>query len=387
MEIHVPTEADDDGLRFALARSLHFDGQMDEWYERLGRGQFRAAMVDGQVTAGAALFAAAQWHGGRAVPAVGINGFGVAPERRGTGVGSAFLAGLLGELHDDGTALALLYPASLRFYRRAGFERAGQRLTYEIAIEHIDCGDDELDLMPFGPTEHDEVRAVYAARAAAGNLERPEWMWRLRLEPKGEPLRYIVRRGAAAEGYIVYTQGSRLEPLTVVDYAALTPAAGRRILGLLASYRSVIDRLVWAGGALDPLVYLLNENLVAGIRGKVAVTRPYDWMLRVVDAQAALERRGYPPGVRARVELDLKDELLPANAGRWTLEVADGAARLSRGGDGRVRLDMRALAAIYTGFMHPHEVALMGTIGGDATDLSLLGAMFGGPRPWLADMF
>jgi hypothetical protein len=44
------------------------------------------------------------------------------------------------------------------------------------------------------------------------------------------------------------------------------------------------------------------------------------------------------------------------------------------------------LAAIYTGFMAPHECAYLGTITASEEDLALAGAVFAGPRPWIADM-
>jgi len=69
------------------------------------------------------------------------------------------------------------------------------------------------------------------------------------------------------------------------------------------------------------------------------------------------------------------------------LKVADGRGVVTRGGEGRIRLHARDLAAIYTGFMAPHECGYLGTIAGPEADLMLAGAVFGGPRPWIADMF
>ena len=62
----------------------------------------------------------------------------------------------------------------------------------------------------------DEVYCAYAQRArrASGNLDRPAWMWRLRLEPKDkQPLRFLVVNDGRTEGYIVFTQGGRSDPL------------------------------------------------------------------------------------------------------------------------------------------------------------------------------
>ena len=58
-----------------------------------------------------------------------------------------------------------------------------------------------------------------------------------------------------------------------------------------------------------------------------------------------------------------------------------------RGGDGNVRLDVRALAPIYTGFTTPRALRSQGRIDGDERSLAALGAIFAGPLPWMQDEF
>jgi predicted acetyltransferase len=110
-------------------------------------------------------------------------------------------------------------------------------------------------------------------------------------------------------------------------------------------------------------------------------------MLRIVDPAAAIEARGFPAGLRATLQIDLADDVLPENAGRYTIEVEGGRAAVSRGGAGRIALGVRELAAIYTGFMAPQELRAIGRIAGPDDDMGLMGAVFGGVRPWVADMF
>jgi predicted acetyltransferase len=331
-----------------------------------------------------------QWFGGARVPSVGLSAVGVAPDRRGSGVGSALLRRTLDELYAEGIPLAVLYPSSLRFYRRAGFERAGQRLNYELPLAAIDIDDRSLALTPFDADQYEQVYRIYELRAqrSNGNLDRPAWMWQSRLELKDKQFfRFLVKNGDSAEGYVVFSQGGRFDPLAVADLCALTPGAGRRMLSLFAGYRSMVESLTWSGGPLDPLLYLLGEQLTAGARNTVKVTRALDWVLRIVDVAGALAARGYPPGLSAELHFEVRDELLPANAGRFVLRVADGRGETASGGAGRIRLHVRDLAAIYTGFMAPHERVYLGTIDAPTEDLALAAAVFAGPRPWIADMF
>ena len=72
---------------------------------------------------------------------------------------------------------------------------------------------------------------------------------------------------------------------------------------------------------------------------------------------------------------------------RWVLAVSGGRGQVQPGGAGRIRLDVRDLAAIYTGFLAPQECTYLGTIAGPEQDLALAGVVFSGARPWIADMF
>ncbi|MFL5732382.1 MAG: enhanced intracellular survival protein Eis [Chloroflexia bacterium] len=379
-------------LEALLSAALHIppDGTHD-WLETLGRENLRAARLDGQVVAGLGLIPMGQWFGGRSVPMAGVTIVGVAPEHRGTGVGIAMMRGMLEELREQGTALSALYPATLNFYRRVGYERAGWRLTYELPLGVIDVREREANLVPAGPEQYPEFYRAYEARArqSAGNLDRPDWMWRHRLEPQDQqpaPHRFLVVRDGQVEGYIIFRPGVRTDPLRVLDVCALTPAAGRRLLTLFAGYSTMVETVTWSGGPLDPLVYLINEPLLA-TRFQVKLARTFEWMLRIVDVAKALEARGYPPGLSVELHFDLRDDVLPDNSGRFTLHVADGRGQVQLGGQGHIRLDACALAAIYSGHISPLELVPLGLIEGADAGLAMAGSVFAGPRPWIGEMF
>jgi len=79
------------------------------------------------------------------------------------------------------------------------------------------------------------------------------------------------------------------------------------------------------------------------------------WMLRVVDAPAAIAARGFPPAVSLSVPLVITDTARPANSGRWQLSVGDGKGILIQNGPvsspatQALTLGARGLAALYAG--------------------------------------
>jgi predicted acetyltransferase len=149
---------------------------------------------------------------------------------------------------------------------------------------------------------------------------------------------------------------------------------------MLATHRTTIKTLQWAGGAYDPLIFLTPES-------QHTVTTSIDLMLRIVDVAGALTARGYPPELRATLQFEIYDEVLPWNNGHFTLEIDAGKAAVHPGGVGRVRLGVRELAMLYSGYLTPFEVQSVGAITAPEQDLLTLSQVFAGPRPWIPDMF
>jgi predicted acetyltransferase len=381
---YAPLRAEEGAALDALiAQALFFQtNEMAEWRERLGTQHFRALHAEGKLAAGLGIIPTGQWFGGASVPMAGITAVGVAPEFRGAGMGLALMRRALFELRERGFALSALYPATLTFYRRAGYERAATRTIYAIAPGAIGIRDYELDLAAVAP-DHPDIRALYTERArrSAGHLDRDDFLWdHLLRHANANVHAYLATRGGQPEGYVLFRQTNRQEPLAVRDICALTPGAGRRLLTLLADHRTMVEKLLWSGAPNDGLTYLLPEH-------KHSVHWQLDLVVRVVDVAQALAARGYPPGLSGELHFEVHDELLPWNHGRFVLELADGRGQVRAGGAGRVRLHARALAPLYSGYLTPAELRGLGALEGADADLVFALLAFAGPRPWTPDMF
>ncbi|MBC8078585.1 MAG: GNAT family N-acetyltransferase, partial [Chloroflexales bacterium] len=361
-------------LTVLLEQALGFGpGGMAPWLESIGHANVRAVRQGGAPVAGLAIIPMGHWFGGRTVPTGGITAVGVAPPQRGSGVGFGMLRATLHELHEQGTPLSSLYPATTAFYRRTGYERASTRVIYEQPLAAIGLRDHTLEAVAVDPSQHDTLKQLYAQQAAVSSsfIDRPAFYWDGFLKSKDQtPHIYLALRDGQPEGYVVFFQGRWTEPLNVRDIVALTPAAARRLLTLLADHRSVQETVRWPGGPVDSLQFLMAEQ-------KQKVFRAIDLMLRIVDVAGALEARGYSPGVDAELHLEVADDVLAWNNGRFVLEVADGRGRVSPGGQGRLRLHARDLAALYSAYLSPYELRQAGSLTGDA-DLAAVALVFGG---------
>lgn len=381
-----PDEAEATGA--LLGQSLHFNLPMDRllpWMEKRGFDSFRVARLDGRLAAALNIIDMGQWFGGRSLRTAGISAVGVAPEFRGRKVGAALMDAMLREMREAGVHLSTLYPATTQFYRTLGYERAGARTIYELVPAAITLRHPEGHrLVPAGAATQDEYAAIYDRFAAtqSGHLDRPTVMWDRAINPlTATPLRYFVEDAAGERaGYISFIQGGQFEDLRVLDWCALTPAAVRALLAFVAGHRTLVDKALWPGGPVDHALYRLSEQ-------RVKRNWELDWMLRLIDVRGAIAGRGYPAALSAAVDLEIIDERLEWNHGRFVLQVADGAGALEPGGTGAVRLHARDLAALYSGHMTPADLLTASDLSGSAADLARLGLIFSGPRPWMPDMF
>lgn len=380
-----PVQTDElDAVNLLLEQALTFGvGGMAPWTESIGHAHLRVVRRRERPVAGLSVIPMGHWFGGQVVAAGGVTAVGVTPDQRGSGVGLWMMRQMLEEQHAAGVPLATLYPATTLFYRRAGFERAAQRIIYDVPLAATHIRDYALEAMPVMPDQYDVLKDMYRQQAArsASFIERPDFYWKLFLDPKDKPsYKFLVSRDDVPEGYVIFYHATHGEPLVVRDIVALTPAAGRRILTLLADHRSMLDTLRFPGGPYDPLLFLMTEQ-------KQTVFRSLDLMARIVDVPAALAARGYLQSVQAELHFEVQDDLLPWNNGRFVMQVADGRGQAEPGGRGRMRLHVRDLAALYTGYFTPAELQQVGSLSADEADIGLATAVFAGPRPWLPDMF
>jgi len=265
-----------------------------------------------------------------------------------------------------------------------GYEGAGQTVRYELPLAAIGRGRRDGEVQRVAPPDGPEVRAVYeaCARRDAGLLDRDSVFWTEQFDPLPSPAlaAYVVRYEGQAEGYVLLDEKPHDRQLMLRDVMFTTRRAGERLLAVLADHAVLFERAVYWSGPDDPLSQILPEETAVAVH-------PKRWMLRIVDLPAALEGRGYAAPARGELHLDVSDPALPENAGRWRVQVEDGRARVARGGEGRMRLDIGALAALYTGHARPELLALTERVAAPAQDLVLAGLLIAGPRPYLADVF
>ncbi len=354
-------------------------------HEKIGSAMFRLLRARGKVAGGLCVHRMGQWFGGRLVSMTGVGEVAVAPEHRAHGLATRLMRAAVEEIHANGCALSALYPATCPLYQRAGYEIAGGH--YEITLDpnRLSLRDRALELRAANPGDDAAIGRAWRTfvRRASGPLDRNAPEWRVMKAAYRPPAQgYAVWNEGRVEGFVSYG-GKRPEGMMrLAEFFANTPAAARRLFSFLADHRTQVKQVKWFGNPVDPMLMVLPEPMICRMRH-------WDpWMLRIIDVDRALSERGYPRHLTERVHLEVQDDLLPANSGRFVLEVSDGRGHVRRGGRGSAVVDIRGLAALYSGHLSATDLrAMSGTVTAAPGPTATLDRIFAGPIPWMEEHF
>jgi predicted acetyltransferase len=350
---------------------------------------------------------------GGVVGAGGVTFVSVRPSHRRRGILSAMMRHQLGDIAARGEPVAALFASESVIYGRYGYGCASGQLSLTIRrgegtlnsamATAAGTGHGSVRLRIAPPAElRSELAKVYdsALPHRPGMMARDERWWQAILaDPE------FGRRGMSPQkclladddsgprGYALYRtkpdwdgDGLPYGSLSVRELVAVD-GAGTAALWADLLTRDLIGEVVASQRPVDdPLLDMLADRR----RARAYLTDGL-W-IRLIDVPAALCSRRYYCAVD--VVLEVTDELLPANAGRWRLQwpgPADGAPasceRTTAAAD--ITLPVAALGAGYLGGTRLGALATAGLVTEHRTGaLAMLSAaMYSDPAPWCPSMF
>jgi predicted acetyltransferase len=302
---------------------------------------------------------------GAELPTGGVTFVTVLPSHRRRGLMSGMMRLMIDDCHGRGEPLAALWAAEGAIYQRFGFGMATMSTNLEAEVRSVGFERDwpregSCRLLPAGEGLVLVAPIYEAARASrAGFLSRsPDWwVGVLPLVEKdakgGEARRLVVYETVdGPEAYAVYKTKAEWSvrgpggTLIVDEAIGSTPRGTREIWRYLLEVDLVRTLKTSRLPADHPLFSLVAEPR------RLGTTLGDGLWLRIVDAAAALEGRTYGIGGhgKGRLTLELRDEYCPWNAGRWSVEVEEGRARVTRTeADADLALDSNDLASLFLG--------------------------------------
>jgi predicted acetyltransferase len=345
---------------------------------------------------------------GGTADAAGVTFVSVLPSHRRRGILSAMMRRQLTDIAGRGEAIAALFASESGIYGRYGYGCASGQLRLAIrrgegalrpdVAGRSGTGHGAVRLRVAPPTElRAELAKIYdsAVPHRPGMMARDERWWEnLFTDPESARKEMSSLKCLLAEddsgprGYALYRTrpdwdddslpSGRLSireliaPDAVATAALWTDLLTRDLIGEVVARQRPVD---------DPLLDMLADRR----RARASLTDGL-W-IRLTDVPAALCQRSY--SCAADVVIEVTDELLPANAGRWRLQCpgpADGgAASCERTrAEADIAAPVAVLGAGYLGGTRLGRLAAAGLVAerkhGALARLSA--AMYADPAPW-----
>jgi predicted acetyltransferase len=318
----------------------------------------------------------------------------------------------LADIAARGEAIAALFASESGIYGRYGYGCASRQLRLMIrrgegalkpAAADAGVGPGPIRLQAAEPTQvTPELAKVYDSVVPhrPGMIARDERWWQAVLDDPE-----FVRRGMSPQkcllagdasgprGYALYRtrpdwdeDGLPYGSLVVRELIAADAAAVAALWADLLTRDLIGEVIARQRPVDDPLLEMLADRR----RARASVSDGL-W-IRLIDVGAALRQRRY--SCAADVVIEVTDELLPANAGRWRLQcpgTADGGTasceRTSAAAD--IVLPVAALGAGYLGGTRLGSLAAAGLVSErkDGALARLSAAMYSDPAPWCPSTF
>ncbi len=305
---------------------------------------------------------------GGQVPASGLTWVGVHPQHRRRGVLRRMIDHHFAEIAARGTEpVSVLWAAEPAIYGRFGYGLAANGLRFTIprgaTLRAVPGGEGLRVRLENADVErharvvddcYEQFRAAHPGAVSRGLPERAEQLladpkeWRAGHERKKvllvEDADGRVRATAIFRRKEGWEDTGPTGTVRVVQAASLDAAATRLMWATLTDLDLMATVVTDVRAVDDPLLHLLVDLRAAKVTLSDAL-----W-LRVLDLPAALVARSYSRGVD--VVLEVSDDLVPANTGRWRLRCgADGTGATCKRTEepAALRLDVRDLGALYLG--------------------------------------
>jgi predicted acetyltransferase len=317
--------------------------------------------------------------GGRAVPVAGLTWVGVHPDHRRRGVLTAMLKHHFEQVRRDGGHLSALHASEPGIYGRHGYGLSSLELEVEVGrgatfvAPHLE---DEVAAITTrlgtvdDPGMSERRRRIDADLMATnvgtilGDREFYDDLSHVPAEDvrDSEPPRIMIAVQDGRDiGYVTFKRKHKWpnsRPAAEVSVWSLSGGPAAR----LALLRRVTDLdlsgtvTIHGVASTDPLL-----SWVQGPRG-LGDVKPFDSLwVRLADLPQALAARGYEADCDVVVEV--ADEQVVANAGRWRIRTKDGGCEATATDDeAEVSLPIAALGAAYLGVSNLAEMHRAGVI-------------------------
>ena len=314
-----------------------------------------------------------------------VTGVSTYPEYTGMGLMSKLMQKSLANMREAGQSISLLYPYSIPFYRRKGWDLISDKMTFQLRdvqlplslrapgrVRRVDEEEEEPDLFSL----HDRF-----ARATHGCLIRNKLAWDEYWRWDVDDVTTAIYYNANDEplGYLVYLL--KKDVMRVKEMVCLSQEAWNGLWEFISAHESMIDMVTGNNFSNNSIAYWLEDS---DIQESI---QPYV-MARIVDFEQFIKNYRFMPLERTvSVGFCIEDPLLAWNNREFTIKIAPGELPLLVEGksEHRVSISIGTLTTLLMSYKSPSYLHRIERLQTDKATLTLLEALIPKEKAYISD--
>ncbi len=315
----------------------------------------------------------------------GLTGVGTYPEYSNQGLMHKLLYQALNDMRDREQYISYLYPYSIPYYRRKGWEIISDKITYEIQDYQLPKARQVVGEVRRVATNSDEVKEAYNrfAHHTHGALVRDELAWNEYFLWDSDDFMAAVfyNEDDEADGYLIYWIADSI--FHIKDMVFMNESARLGLWNFVGAHFSMISKVIGNTFTDEPLAFLLEDGDI-----KESIS-PY-YMARIVDFEKFIERYPFKADtVEREWTFVLTDPILTWNQGCFTLKIDNnGHGTVERSTQKcNDRIDIQTMTTMLLGYKTPDYLHRIGRMICSEQTVDMLEDSIEQQTPYFSDYF
>lgn len=320
---------------------------------------------------------------GTVVKMGGVTGVGTYPEFANMGLMQDLIIKSLERMRANKQWISYLYPYSIPFYRKKGWEIISDRMTFEIQEAQLINLETTQGFIKREAIDHKDIKDVYDqfARDNHGALIRNDFYWEeyWRWENETERIAGIYyNEKQEAEGYMVYWVAEEI--MHIKEIVTLNNEAWRGIWNFISAHISMVEKVKGFQYINDPLSFKIVD-------GDIKESIETYYMARIIDVEAFLKI--YPfKEIGKPFHIVLKDSIAPWNNRVFGVCWQNEEIQISEEPIGqKLETDIQTLTTMLLSYKRPMYLFKNDRIVCERTLIKQLEAMIYDEKPYFSDYF
>lgn len=314
----------------------------------------------------------------------GVTGVGTYPEYSGLGLMNDLIKFALEKMRKNGQFISYLYPYSIPYYRRKGWEIISDHMTFKLKDTEIPVAVDvpgHVERMVVGDPDVKETYDRFA-RTTHGALIRNdfEWLeyWRWENEEERTAAVYYDVNDVP-QGWLLYWIED--DVFNIKEMIYLSQEARKGLWNFIRAHYSMIDAVKGDIYTDEPLAFLLDESQIE------ETIEPY-FMARIVDVEKFLGEYQFEGKVRS-FHFVVTDPMAAWNNGIFgVVPNKNGSHDIVREAVGKaIEIDIQTLTTMLMGYKRPLYLNKIERLKTDKRSIKLLEDIISDGQPYFSDYF